>query len=258
MQSKTVETRHATVRYLEGGAGEPLVYLHGAGGMTDGDPLLAELAKTYHVHAPFLPGYGDAAECATLRDMLDFTLHGWDVVEALGLKNPILVGHSMGGMIAAEMAALAPNDVSRLVLICPAGLWLDDTPIPDMFSLLPFELPKFLFHDPEAGAKLMTSGLDISDPKFLQDYLVRNARQMGMAGKILFPVPERGLAERLYRVKAKTVIVWGASDRMIPPAYGPAFQSAIAGSTLVSVPKAGHMVILEQPAKVARAIASVA
>ena len=69
-----------------------------------------------------------------MRDMLDFTLHSWDVVEALGLKNPILVGHSMGGMIAAEMAALAPNDVSRLALICPAGLWLDDHPIVDIFS----------------------------------------------------------------------------------------------------------------------------
>src|SRR6202012_1788706 len=99
---------------------------------------------------------------------------GWDVVGPLVLKNPILVGHSMGGMIAAEMAALAPNDVSRLVLVCPAGLSLDDHPIVDLFSLLPFEIPKYLFHDVEAGAKLMTSGLDMSDPNFLQTYLVRN------------------------------------------------------------------------------------
>ncbi len=63
-----------------------------------------------------------------------------------------------------------------------------------------------------------------SDPKFLQDYLVRNARQLGMAGKLLFPVPERGLAERLYRVKAKTVVIWGESDKLIPPVYGPAFS----------------------------------
>jgi pimeloyl-ACP methyl ester carboxylesterase len=258
MDSKTVETRHAPIRYLEGGSGEPLVYLHGAGGMTPNDPILGELTSRFHVYAPYLPGYGETEECGTLRDMQDFALHGWDVVEALGLKNPILVGHSMGGMIAAEMAALAPNDVSRLVLICPAGLWLDEHPIVDMFSLLPYEMPKYLFHDPEAGAKLMTSGLDLSDPKFLQDYLVRNARQLGMAGKLLFPIPERGLAERLYRVKAKTVIVWGESDRMIPPVYGPAFQSAIAGATLVNVPEAGHMVIAEKPAAVMRAVEAVA
>ena len=94
--------------------------------------------------------------------------------------------------------------------------------------------------------------------KFLQDYLVRNARQLGMAGKLLFPIPERGLAERLYRVKAKTVIVWGESDRMIPPVYGPAFQAAIAGSTLVNVSEAGHMVITEKPKEVARAVETVA
>jgi pimeloyl-ACP methyl ester carboxylesterase len=258
MESKTVQTRHAPVRYLEGGSGEPLVFLHGAGGMTEADPILAELASRFHVYAPFIPGYGETVECESMRDMLDFALHTWDVVEALGVKNPILVGHSMGGMIAAEMAALAPNDVSRLALICPAGLWLDEHPIVDMFSLLPFEMPKYLFHDPAAGAALMTSGLDMSDPKFLQTYLVRNARQLGMAGKLLFPIPDRGLADRLYRVKAKTVIVWGDSDKLIPPVYGPAFQQGIAGSTLVKVPEAGHMVILEKPAAVREAVEALA
>ena len=123
----------------------------------------------------------------------------------------------MGGMIAAEMAALAPYDVSRLALIAPAGLWLDDHPIPDMFALLPYEMPKYLFHDPEAGAKLMTAGLKMDDPEFLKAYLIRNARQLGMAGKLLFPIPERGLSERLYRIKAKTVIVCGAKATLIPP-----------------------------------------
>ncbi|HEY5288471.1 MAG TPA: alpha/beta fold hydrolase, partial [Caulobacteraceae bacterium] len=225
LDSKTVATRHAPARCLVGGSGSPLLYLHGAGGMTADDPILAALAERWHVHAPFLPGYGETEACDSLRDMLDFTLHTADVAAALGLKDPILVGHSMGGMIAAEMAAVAPNDFSRLALIAPAGLWLEDHPIPDMFSLLPFEMPAYLFHDPEAGAKLITAGLKMDDPEFLKTYLIRNARQMGMAGKILFPIPERGLGERLYRIKAKTVIVWGESDRMIPPAYGPTFAA---------------------------------
>lgn len=254
METKTVETRHAAVRYLEGGSGAPLLFLHGAGGMTPEDPLLAALAAHHHVYAPYLPGYGETEDCPDLRDMLDYTLLGWDLVAALGLKDPILVGHSMGGMIAAEMAAIAPNDVSRLALICPAGLWMDEHPLPDMFTLMPYEMPAWLFHDPEAGAALMTSGLDINDPKFLQNYLVRNARQLGMAGKLLFPIPDRGLGQRLYRITAKTVIVWGASDRMIPPIYGPAFQAGIAGSTLITVPEAGHMVILENPAAIVQAV----
>ena len=80
--------------------------------------------------------------------MLDFTLHGWDVVEALGLdEQPHLVGHSMGGMIAAEMACVAPDALAQLVLVDPAGLWIDEHPIPDIFALLPFEFAELLFHD---------------------------------------------------------------------------------------------------------------
>jgi pimeloyl-ACP methyl ester carboxylesterase len=258
MDLKTLSTPHAEIRYLEGGEGEPLVFLHGAGGMTPDDPILKALAATHHVYAPYLPGYGETEDCPDLRDMLDYTLHTWDVVRGLGLVDPILVGHSMGGMIAAEMAAVAPNDVTRLVLIAPAGLWNDDHPTPDIFALLPFEMPKYLFHDPESGAKLMTSGVRIDDPEFLKAYLVRNARQMGMAGKLLFPIPDRGLAARLYRITARTVIVWGESDRMIPPLYASGFEAGIAGSRVIEVPEAGHMIIAEKPQAVVEAVASFA
>lgn len=256
---KTVQAPRAAVRYFEGapsdGNGGPdLVFLHGAGGLTAEDPFLNALAETHHVYAPLVPGYGDSDEAPEIRDMLDFTLHTWDVVEALGLKDPILVGHSMGGMIAAEMAAIGPNDVSRLALIAPPGLWDDDHPIPDIFSTLPFEMPALLFHDAVAGAAVLTAGRNVEDPNFLQTYLVTNARQLGMAGRILFPIPERGLSSRLYRVKARTVLIWGDSDRLVPPAYAHAFKKAIAGAQLVSIPEAGHMVILEKTAQVVSAI----
>src|SRR5437763_5372241 len=154
MAPKTVGTRHADVRYLEGGDGPPLMFLHGAGGATPEDPLLAALAADHHVFAPYIPGYGETEDCPELRDMLDYTLFGWDLAKAFGLTDPVLVGHSMGGMIAAEMAAVAPNDVTRLALICPAGLWLADHPIPDMFTLMPYEMPAYLFHDPAPAAQL--------------------------------------------------------------------------------------------------------
>ncbi len=254
MELKTVKTHHVPVQYFEGGKGEPLVFLHSAGGITADDPFLQKLATKYHVYAPLLPGYGDSEECGELRDMLDFTLHSWDVVEALGLKDPILVGHSMGGMIAAEMAAIAPHEVSRLGLICPAGLWLDDYPMPDIFAMLPYEMPAVLFHDVEAGTKMMTAGVALDDPEWLKAYLVRNARQMGMAGKILFPIPDRGLSQRLYRVKAKTVLVWGDSDALTPPPYAQAFKKAIKGAELVSIAEAGHYVTLEKTDQVVAAI----
>ena len=256
MQLKTALTRHAPVRYLEGGSGPPLVFLHGWAGVEPEDPLLNALTRTHRVFAPYLPGYGETEDCAELRDMLDYTLFGWDLVEAFGLRDPILVGHSMGGMIAAEMAAIAPREVSRLVLVAPAGLWLEDHPIPDLFTFLPYQLPEVLFHDPKTGAGLITAGLRLDDPKFLQDYLIRNARQLGMAGKLLFPVPERGLAQRLYRIRAHTLVVWGESDRLIPAVYGPAFAKEIAGARLMSVAEAGHMITLEKPAAIVEAVAS--
>jgi pimeloyl-ACP methyl ester carboxylesterase len=254
MELKTVNTPRAPVRYWEGGAGEPLVFLHGAGRLNDDLPILEPLAQKFHVYAPLIPGYGDSEECASLYDMLDFTLHTWDVVNALGLKNPILAGFSMGGMIAAEMAAIAPHDVSRLALIAPAGLWMDEYPIPDIFAMMPYELPGYLFYDEEAGKKAMTPDGDMGDPKFLQQFLVQNARQLGAASKILFPIPERGLASRLYRIQAKTVLIWGACDRLIPAVYAHAFQKGIRGSSLTLIPEAAHMVPFEKTAEVVSAI----
>lgn len=258
MELKTIQTPHVPVRYFEGGRGQPLVFLHGAGGLELDMNFLGALAERFHVYAPLMPGYGDSEECAELRDMLDFTLHIWDVVAALGLKDPILVGFSMGGMIASEMAALAPGDVSRLALIAPAGLWLDAHPIPDIFSLLPYQLPPYLFHDADAGAKIMSAGGDMTDPKFLQAFLVQAARQLGAAGKIMFPIPDRGLSSRLYRIKARTILIWGQSDKLIPPVYGPAFQRRISDAELVIIPEAGHVVAFEKPQEVIRALARLA
>ncbi|HJT87586.1 MAG TPA: alpha/beta fold hydrolase [Bryobacteraceae bacterium] len=254
MELKTIATHHVPVRYYEGGAGEPLVFLHGAGGLVHDLDFLDSLARKFHVYAPLLPGYGDSEECPELRDMLDFTLHTWDVVDALGVRNPVLAGFSMGGMIAGEMAAIAPREVSRLALIAPAGLWLDEHPIPDVFAMLPYELPQYLFYDEAAGAKLLTAGMDLTDPQFLQPFLVQNARQLGAAGKILFPIPDRGLADRLYRIQARTVLIWGTADKLIPPAYAQAFQKGIAGAEVVLIPEAGHMVAFEKTAHVVEAI----
>lgn len=256
VQSRVIEVAGGSrkVQVFEAGDGPPLVFLHGAGGLTEDSPFLAALARHSHVFAPLLPGYGDSEGAETLRDMLAVTLHSFDVVDALGLGRPMLVGHSMGGMIAAEMAAIAPREVERLGLIAPAGLWLDAHPVPDLFSKLPHELPALLFHDPALGERMMTAGGDLDDPKFLEAFMVRNARQLAMAGKLLFPIPDRGLDERLYRIRAKTVIVWGESDRMIPPAHGDAFCRGIAEAELICIPAAGHMVIVEHPDAVVHAL----
>jgi pimeloyl-ACP methyl ester carboxylesterase len=250
----TLKPSGARIEVVEAGKGRDLLYLHGAGGHMPSDPLIAALASKYRVHAPLLPGYGQSTGEDGLRDMLDITLHALDVLEALKLKKPIVVGHSMGGMIAAEMAAVARTEVTRLCLLAPAGLWLDDHPIADIFSKLPYELPGLLFHDATAGQKLLASGGNMEDPEFLKQFLVMNARRMGMAGKILFPIPDRGLGQRLHRISAKTLIVWGAEDALILAVYGRAFKKAISKSKLVKIARAGHAVGQEKPAAVLEAL----
>ena len=255
MKEHAIETRKGiacTVRV--GGEGPPLLYLHGTGGLYAEEPVLEGLADSFQVFAPEWPGYGEQETEGQIEDMLDFALHGWDVVDALGLDEPHLVGHSMGGMIAAEMACLNPKALGRLALICPAGLWIDEHPIPDLFSMLPFELAQALFHDPKVGEQVLTQGLDFSDMNALQSFLVGNARRLGTAGKILFPIPNRRLSKRLYRQTADTLLVWGREDRFIPLLYAEAWRKRLPSSELTVVDAAGHMVPYEQSGAVLEAI----
>jgi pimeloyl-ACP methyl ester carboxylesterase len=269
-ESRLVETAggRTKVRVYEGGSGPPLFFLPGVSGLFPDDPFLAALARRHRVAAPLYPGYEDSEGAENLRTMQDVVLWAFDVQDALGMERPLVVGHSMGGMIAAEMAALCPREVERLVLVSPAGLWLEAHPIPDLFALMPFELPALLFHDAALGTRLLTSALPsdaapadsggavsdlaalaqrLDDPSFLQAFLIQNARRLGMAGKLLFPIPDRGLAERLYRVRARTTLVWGESDRLIDPAYATLWQRLLPEARLLRVPDAGHMLPYEKP-----------
>jgi pimeloyl-ACP methyl ester carboxylesterase len=257
MKAHAVDTKKGTrCRVLEAGRGAPVVYFHGAGGLLRDNPFLDGLAQRYHVFAPEWPGYGDSTGEERLEDMLDFALHGWDLVDALGLSRPHVIGHSMGGMIAAEMACLAPRDLARLVLVAPAGLWLDEAPIPDIFAMLPHEIADVLFLDPAKGAALLTGGADLADIEALKDFYVDTQRRLAMAGKILFPIPNRRLSKRLYRLEAATLLLWGAGDRLIVPAYAAEWKKYISGARLETIPGAGHMLPYEQPEAFVRAVAA--
>ena len=247
--------RGASCRVLTGGAGDPIVFFHGMGGLQEDDALLERLAERFTVHAPELPGYGESTGEDLLEDMLDFTLHGWDVVDALGLERPAIVAHSMGGMIAAEMACVANDRPSKLALLAPAGLWIDEHPIPDVFGMLPHHLPALLFADPEQGTASMTRGSDFTDQQALLDFFIGNAKRLGTAGKILFPIPNRRLSKRLYRLTVETLLVWGTEDRLMPlDPYAARWQELVPHASLTTMADAGHMVPVEQPDAVADAL----
>lgn len=232
----------------------PVVFFHGAAGLLGDDRFFTALgAAGYRVLAPELPGYGPSTGEEFLEDMLDFTLHGWDVIDALEIDRPVLVGHSMGGMIAAEMAAVCPSRPAALVLVAPNGLWDDEHPIPDLFSLLPFQFAQVLFSNEAEGAAMLTGGVDFSDTNALTEFFIGNARRLGTAGKILFPIPNRRLSKRLYRVTAPTLVAWGSADGYMPPVYADRWQALLPEATVVKI-DGGHMVPYEEPDRLAAAI----
>jgi pimeloyl-ACP methyl ester carboxylesterase len=257
MNARTIETRRgARVRVLDLGPedAEPLVFLHGLSGLLDDTEFLDLVGKQHHVYVPELPGYGESTGEELLEDMLDFALHGWDVIVSLGLTRPVLVGHSMGGMLAAEMACLAPDAVAKLVLVNSLGLWIDEEPIPDIFSFLPFEFGDYLFHDASRAVALLSGGTDAADPESLRNFFIDNARRLGTAGKVLFPIPNRRISKRLYRLTTETLVVWGAEDRLMSPSYARRWGELLPRARVVCVPDAGHMLPYEQPAALAREV----
>lgn len=249
-----------TIEVLEAGDGIPLLFLHGAGGVPAWDGVLPLLARSFHVYAPLLPGFGQSTGLEYLEDQLDLFLHGFDVIDALQLQRPFVLGESMGGWIAAEMAALRPDKVGRLALAAPVGLWRDEAPVVDMFGMMGHEMVPFLFHDttcPAAQAMLALSQLvsDKDDRSAEQvETLIAMARGARTAAKFLFPIPENGLERRLWRIHAPTLIVWGTHDRFVAPSYADLFAARISGAQVVKVPKAGHLIGLEQPDAYAEAV----
>lgn len=249
-----------TIEVVEAGDGAPLLFLHGAGGVPAWDGVLPLLARSFHVYAPLLPGFGQSTGLEYLEDQLDLFLHGFDVVDALQLQRPFVLGESMGGWIAAEMAALRPDKIGRLALAAPVGLWRDEAPVVDMFGMMGHEMVPFLFHDttcPAAQAMLGLSQLvsDKDDRSAEQvETLIAMARGARTAAKFLFPIPENGLERRLWRIQAPTLIVWGTHDRFVAPSYADLFAARISGAQVVKVPNAGHLIGLEQPDAYAAAV----
>jgi pimeloyl-ACP methyl ester carboxylesterase len=227
------------------GEGDPLLFLHGAGGLGGWPPFLADLARSFRVVAPEHPGFGRSEGLEHLDDVIDLALYYTEFVEAMGLEQPYIVGHSLGGMIAAEMAAIAPDLASKLVLVAPVGLWLDEHPVMDFFAATPEELATAIFHDPSSSLaqEFMTMP---SDPNAHLEAVLERTKNLSAAGKFLWPIPDKGLRKRIHRIAAPTLLLWGASDRLVPPIYGGEFLKRIDGARLTVIKGASHMLPFEK------------
>jgi len=235
------------------GGGEPVLFLHGAAGLLGGESFLEELARDFKVIAPHLPGFGESTGGEQIDDVIDAALFYHELMDAMGIGSAYLVGHSMGGMIAAEVAALDVHRARKLVLASSAGLWLDDHPIADIFAAELYELPQLLFHDPKSPIAQAITAIP-SDIQALTAMYLERTKRLAMASKFLWPIPDRGLKKRLYRIAAPTLALWGESDRMIPPIYAKEFARLIPNCRERIIKQAGHMLMYERPPEFCHAV----
>lgn len=235
-------------RVLVAGTGEPVLFLHGAGGLM-WDPFLEALAAGHTVYAVEHPGAGESDALTHLPGIWELVLFYDELLDGLGVERTSVVGHSFGGMVAAELAANNPRRVSRLVLIAPIGLWRDDAPIPDIAGIPKERLPELVLADPRGPlADMLTPPAD--DPQALFEAAVRMASIL----HFIWPLPDKGLRRRIHRVSMPTLLVWGEQDKLVSPVYAEEFAGLLSRSETALVPDAGHLPQLEQPEPVRRAV----
>jgi pimeloyl-ACP methyl ester carboxylesterase len=230
------------------GSGPPLVYLHPAGGLV-WDSVLDSLSKHYTVYAPEHPGTSaDHTAIYKVETWTELMLMYEQLLRELGLAKPVLMGQSYGGMMAADLAAMFPDRVGKLIVLDPIGLWRDDAPIPLMklVSAIPPQIPPMLFHDPgcEGARSLFTPS---PDPEVNVKGGAAFVWALGCTGKFFWPIADHGLSRRLHRIVAPALIVWGRQDTLVPVAYANDFRKGIAGSRLAVIDDCGHIPQLEKP-----------
>lgn len=229
------------IRVWRGGSGRPLLYLHGFEQHPGAAPFLSRLAGRFELCAPEHPGYGVSSGLDTIRDLLDLSLHFRLLVEEWG-KGPVdVVGHSLGGMFAAELAVIAPHLVRRLVLVDSYGLWLDNAPLPDPFVISADALARAKWHD-AANAAREPSAFDANAGATPQTFRSVN---LAAATKFMWPIPDRGLSRRAGLIRAPTLVLHGESDGLIPRAYADALTRLIPGARMKLVSGAGHLPMVE-------------
>lgn len=240
-----VEVAETKLRLLRGGQGEPLLILHGAGGNRGWLQYAQSLSQRFQVYIPDHPGFGKSDQpewIATVPDLACFYL--W-ALEDLGLSRVRVMGFSMGGWLAAEMAVLCPQLFERLVLVGAAGVKPTQGEITDIFLLSPAELTAKKFHDPKQAPEYEQLYGAQPTPEE-QDLLTRNNE---MAARITWKpyMHDPRLPSLLRRLRMPTLIVWGREDAIVPMNCAEIYHHNIRGSQLVIMEQCGHVPPIEKP-----------
>jgi pimeloyl-ACP methyl ester carboxylesterase len=233
------------------GDGPPLLYLHGPWGLAPDRRFIERLAAAYKVFAPKHPGTssGDPDAAHRIDTFWDLVVYYGELMDGLGLTSAALVGHSFGGLVAAEIAATMPARAKRLVLIDPVGLWRDDHPVKNWMIMPEAARAKAFFADPQGEAARCFFAHPEEKGSRVES-VVSFIWAQACTGKYVWPLPDKGLKHRIHRIAAPTLVIWGKEDGIVSPVYAQEFASRIAGSRAVLIDGAGHLPHLEQGERV--------
>jgi pimeloyl-ACP methyl ester carboxylesterase len=246
---RTVSLLGEPHRVWEKGEGEPLGYLAGLGGLLEWTPFLERLSQRRRVIVPSLPGFpGAPASHKQLDGIADWVTATLDLLEACGLDGCELVGHSLGGMLAAEVAAFSRASVKRLVLLAPLGLFDEREPIADVWARKAEEVAPLFSTRPEAfTAARLTPPKGLTPAQAIEFQIVQTRAQEA-AARLLWPIPDLGLSKRLHRITCPVRLIWGAEDRIAPPSLARAFSAGVRGkSESHAIAGAGHALDFDAP-----------
>jgi pimeloyl-ACP methyl ester carboxylesterase len=248
----TLRLRHGPeLGVLRGGTGPQLVWLHGMAAPEPDDALLNALAGRFELIAPLSPGLAGLEELAELPTLHDLVLFYDSALQVLGVEAAAVAGHGFGAMIAAELAALGTSRVGRLVLVSPLGIWRDDLPIEDVFARRQPDVEALIWsgavHRPEVRR---------GEEDAVEAY-IRFANGLGAMANYTWPIPDRGLRRRLYRIAVPTTVIAARADAWIPAAYAEDFAGAIFGARTAWL-EGSHMFPYEDPQAFARMIGQLA
>lgn len=249
MASLKIADGKITVRGLElevvhRGTGPLLLLLHGAGGIDPRAEFLDLLARHFDVVAPSHPGFGNSPLPDLFDSVADLAYVYLDLLEQFDLHEVTLVGFSLGGWIAAEVAVRCAHRLARLILVGPLGIKAggrETRDIPDIFALASDEVTRLAYHDPRKAAVDYAA---MSDAQLR--IIARNRQSLALyTWEPYMHNPK--LRYRLGRIKLPVLLIRGASDGLVSEQYLEAYRAAIPGARCEVIAEAGHAPQIEQP-----------
>jgi pimeloyl-ACP methyl ester carboxylesterase len=238
----TLQVSGCSVTLKRGGAGKPLLYLHGASGAPAIQPFMETLAREFDVLVPEHPGFGGSEEPEWLDNIHDLAYFYLDFMERLDLRDTIVVGSSIGGWVALEIAVRNASRIRALSLVAPSGIHVPGLAKGDVFLWPPEERVRKLYFDQGVAERILAQPV-ASDA---QDTAEKNLHTLArLAWEPRFYDPH--LSKWLHRIKLPLQFVWGEGDRLLAPGYAAEYKKLVPHARVDIVPQCGHLPQSEKP-----------